>query len=449
MSKINTDVTTPNVSRIKEYHKKTYLELAFQRQGGFDNDGGWTLGHGCEFIEAIFNGTALPRITLADINSCARLARDKGEISDAEYFDSLKDRGYDYISIDGNNTSSYLDAYLRDKFTVGGKYFSELPEDLRVNFQSKQIILSVTQNASREEITSLFQNLNKNVQLNAQEIRNGTLTSLAKKVREIKNNEKYDDLFKSCFGPRDCGVRKDDEYIAKCLNNLEYDFKKSNKKNDLDDLYKEKKDSTHFSRLEKIYDAMAAGINSCYKKNKINSRIFDNGSFQQLFLFYQLINKDYDIKNPKEVFECFLKCHQKELEMAQEVKEIDRPEQSYTYWVKDHHTDSKYFVKRIERIKTWLTSAGFLKKGWVSAKRKSYTESQKKQVATHQGWENPVNGKQIHVSNLPEYEIDHKQPLSRGGTNEFANLQLLKKKDNRRKGSQTMYEYMSKKENKL
>jgi len=439
MSKITTDVTTPNVSRIKEYHKKTYLELAFQRQGGFDNDGGWTLSQGREFIEAIFNGTVLPRITLADINSCARLARDKGKISDAEYFDSLKDKGLDYISIDGNNTSSYLDAYLRDKFAIREKYFSELPEDLRVEFQSKQIILSVTQNATREEITNLFQNLNKNVQLNAQEIRNGTLTPLAKRIRHIK--EKYDNLFKSCFGTRDRGVRKDDEYIAKCLNNLEHDFKKSNKKEDLDELYREKRDSKHFPLLTKIYDNMLAGIRSVYPKDKINSKLFDNGSFHQLFIYYYEVTKNHDIKDHKEVFKCFQKHHQKELEDAKEIKEGDRIEHSYTYWVKEHHTDSKYFEKRVNRIQTWISSKGFLQNGWVTKKRKSFTQNKKKEIARKQDWTDPVTGEPILVSNLGDYEIDHVYPLARGGTHEFSNLQLLRKDDNRKKGSKTMQEY--------
>lgn len=443
------NVSAIAITRIPQIYKETYLELAFQRCGGFDLDGGWLIDQGREFIMALLDGTVTPRITIATIDSCLRRTRELGFTEDVEYFQSLKDKGYVHISIDGNNSSSYINAYINNKFTVRGKYCKDLEEEDRVKFLAEHGSLTTVDYATRAQITSMFQNLNKNMQLGAQELRNGTLTDLAEKVREIKNNEKYDNLFDSCFGQRDRGVRKDDEYIAKCLNNLETEFSRDNKKKDLDALYKEKKESTYFLRLEKIFEAMEEGISSCYEKNKINSKIFDNGSFHQLFFYYYLIIKNYDIKNPKKVFEYFLACHQKELEAAQEVKEIDRPEQSYTYWVKDHHTDSKYFAKRIERIKTWMSSAGFIKKGWVSERRKSFTDSQKKEIAKNQGWKDPVNGGQISISQISEYEVDHKQPLSRGGTNDVTNLQLLKKEDNRRKGSQTMDEYINKRENKL
>lgn len=447
--KMSKNVGTIPVFRIPDVYKKTYLELAFQRRGGYERDGGWLIPQGREFILAILEGTVTPKIIVANIATCLAQSRELGLTKDVEYFMNLQEQGYASISIDGNNSSSYITAYIDNKFEVNGKYYKDLEEEDRVRFRSGHASITTVDYATREQITKFFQNSNKNLQLSAQELRNGTLTELAEKVREIKNNQKYDNLFNSCFGQRDRGVRKDDEYIAKCLNNLETNFSEDNKKKNLDDLYEQKKESKHFTRLEKIFEAMEEGISSCYPKNKINSRIFDNGSFHQLFFYYHLITKKHIIKNPEKVFQYFSDHHQKELDASQEVKEIDRPEQSYTYWVKDHHTDSKHFTKRLERIKTWMSSAGFIKKGWVSERRKRFSDKQKNDIAKKQGWINPVDGKQISPHQISDYEIDHMQPLSRGGTNDIFNLQLLKKEDNRRKGSQTMSEYMNKTENKL
>tara|TARA_A100001515_G_C4570482_1_gene209554 strand:- start:60 stop:1382 length:1323 start_codon:yes stop_codon:yes gene_type:complete len=425
---------------LPEIYAKAHLELAFQRHGGIERNGGWTDAQGENFIINLMDNYAMPELVLADIETCLRACKAEGFEKDKQYFQNLLDEGKRWISVDGNNTSSYLTAFLEDRFKVKNTSFSELDEIAVVKFKSRLLTIKKIEYASLKDIAIIFQNLNRGMRLNAQEMRNGHLTELSDFVRECSKD--YNNLLSYCWGSRSLEQRAGDEFVAKAVNFIINDYKKSNKAKDLDQLYEEKSniDKNIKSRIESILQDMQDCCEAYY--SKVKSTHFSSGKLSQFFMYIDKVTKNYEITDHFNIMKNFEDTHDRLIQQALQITEQDRKEHSYTFWVKEHHQDSEYFQKRLGAInESFICNQNFAQKGWVREKRKNFTPKQKRSIAEKQAWLDPITGKQFGSNDLDDYEVDHKVPLSKGGTNKEENLQLLKKEDNRKKGALTMEEY--------
>ena len=146
------------------------------------------------------------------------------------YFQNLLDKGFIYLSIDGNNRSiTYKDfrndlfkalhkSYLYDRGSSEIKKdfdkYSTMPSVLQEKYNDTQIDLKVfTEITSVSECRDVFRNLNKGVPLNHQQYRQSYPSDFAQYVRD--NRRKYMIPLSKFLGNKDIQELKGDEYIAK------------------------------------------------------------------------------------------------------------------------------------------------------------------------------------------------------------------------------------------
>ena len=61
---------------LMDAHKRTKLDGAFQRWGGYDLGSGWTLPMGIEYLESLIEGGAFNIIINVDVNRCLMYANE-------------------------------------------------------------------------------------------------------------------------------------------------------------------------------------------------------------------------------------------------------------------------------------------------------------------------------------------------------------------------------------
>jgi hypothetical protein len=200
MTSINVDFET-----FLNQVKKTFLDLSFQR------DGGWSKKQKLLFLESTKNiGQILSPIYICDINECYKNSPD--EETKIYFFNLLQD-GWRYLSIDGNNRSvalvSYKDTIINDNWTL----------------LSNTILVTKITMIKKSDIPILFNYLNSGLKQTNQVMRNTYSYDLSSVVREISSKYKSISLFSKYSG------KNDEELVSRCLmlvdNYLKID-KKSN-----------------------------------------------------------------------------------------------------------------------------------------------------------------------------------------------------------------------------
>jgi len=115
----------------------------------------WKNKHEKEVIESLVDGTMTAQFHVVDIDKCISWAEENDNLLDVIYFKDLKNKGYKYLSIDGNHRTQLLWGY------------HNLSDFWRSKFR---VILY--KNLTTKEIGELAKRLNKGVAWNPIELRN-------------------------------------------------------------------------------------------------------------------------------------------------------------------------------------------------------------------------------------------------------------------------------------
>lgn len=181
-----------------------YLDEAFQ------SNTRWATLMNQEYMRSIIEGRAITAITLGSVDEIVSvLERRYGPTHiDYKFFKDLKDQGYKYITIDGNNRDNCVASFINNEFplalgkyeieegnlvefeaTNSQKYYKDLePEVKRCIDQTILNFVVVTQ-STRKGLAELFCNVNKGMTLNNQEKRNAIPCKFGELVR--KTAKKY------------------------------------------------------------------------------------------------------------------------------------------------------------------------------------------------------------------------------------------------------------------
>ena len=191
---------------------KIYLDDSFQ---SYDR---WSISEKQEYIRSILEGRAVTSIILASIDSlCSSLKLMFGEDNeDYLFFKSLKDKGYEYVTIDGNNRSRCIADFLAGGFPLAereyetdgdylsffkakkdNKYYSTLPADAKDFIDNISMNLLVVSQSDRIGLADLFIAVNKGMNLNSQEKRNAIMCVFGDYVRKLSTdlNEGFKKVF--------------------------------------------------------------------------------------------------------------------------------------------------------------------------------------------------------------------------------------------------------------
>ena len=158
---------------LKNNFEVIYLDLSFQRMAC------WSDKSKKSYINSILQGAHPGELIVASVNSNAHRSL---------YFKELQDKGYQYLSIDGNNRSNCIVQFMNDEFSVNvnGKplTYSKLDVNDRAQFNNLRLSMVIYDNIDKEGCANIFLSHNESQPLSPQEKRNARIGEISTYVRE-------------------------------------------------------------------------------------------------------------------------------------------------------------------------------------------------------------------------------------------------------------------------
>lgn len=440
---------TVTFQQIYDWYKKIYLDTAFQRKGGWDRGSGWPTENFPAFIHSVMADCYGNSITMLDLKKAhdSLLEGDTSlkMVDDIAYYNSCLNNGYEYLSIDGWNTTSCIFNFIENEFDIfiGGKdlKFKDLHPSIQNKFLSKTISLQIVKEASLEEVTKLFRLMNSSTALRAQERRQARFTDFARSIRML--GEKTSETFFNwvyCVKD-DLDQRKHEETLAVLYQAKTKQYSKM-KPSDLDNLYEDKsslEEQEEILKTLEIMNEIAKETGPLSSKYRIT-----RGDFIVLYcLIEHLNNLKYTIVNKKE----FWNFYNSFITALKSWTESE-PEESQRYKKWSTALHSGYAEKTIRLNISHLENniSQLEKQGILQQERKRNFSSKDKIAAFHkQGGKDP-DGKQMSILDLQKGNVlhaDHDYPFSKGGETTADNLVLMPKEKNLRKGDKIPERYIN------
>ncbi len=341
-----------HISKIGQIYPRVYLDGSFQRWGGIDNDSGWNNNSAREYLNSLVTSQVFNSIMVAQIDDCLAHAKSENDKDSIDYFEKIRNmkddegnRLYDYISIDGNNSSSVIygflnnhdEMYILDRLSGKKnqkKWFKDFAEDEQIEIQyEEKINLIELRRIGIVQMCDLFRNLNKQQSLNDQEHRQATWTELSGDIRSF--GEEFKDIFLSfCFtNPANIQKRVHEEMIAQLALKTTSKYTKTLKKKGLDNFY----ENTH--RLEEdakkqIRSILEVAHNMANAAAPFKKRV-SKGTLHNLFDAISIVQeKGFKINLDEKFLKWFLEMDARLVAMSKKVIAQDEKDKSYIYWTK-------------------------------------------------------------------------------------------------------------------
>ena len=414
--KYDANRTRRTLHQIATIYRQTKLDESFQRLGGVFNGSGWSYRDSCTYLDSLLEGSVENKLILAKVDSCLHHATMVGCKNSVKYFEEIRNDGYSYISIDGNNSSStifaftenvpvgkkkirnkeeYEDVYLKSKyledhFPSTGGLWANLDPEARLDLQaSEKLDVTVYSKILLDEMCTKFRNFNKSTHLNAQEYRQARRSDLASFVRQLVRDSQSAFLSLSYKDPASIDQRKPDEELACFILKVESEFTKNLARKDLDQLYEQERIKDSTSNVISLVMKDYRGIDSTLPeplKTKLSK-----AKTQALWETIRLTHlSGFSVKNHNAFFEWFLKADAQLVSDSKKVIESESEERSYTHW-SGRYTKKAFYTKISDVLKISFASSmnELLEKRVISKTRKSsetFKHDQKLDLLVLQGW---------------------------------------------------------------
>ena len=194
---INSDFVPIKLIKFKDISDKVCCDLAFQANE-FTR---WSDEQRTAFVTSFITNKAPSPLIFADIAACLEHAIRTEKVADIEYYLRWKQLG-DYMNLDGNNRVICIRDFINDKVSITpGNYYldgnfykiiegkndtiSTMPKVMFRRFEMSILNIVVYTDASREELSDLFGNVNEGSPLNNPEKRNARTSDIASMVRGL------------------------------------------------------------------------------------------------------------------------------------------------------------------------------------------------------------------------------------------------------------------------
>jgi hypothetical protein len=140
----------------------------------------WSNKHEKEVIVSLIDGTMTSQFHIVDVNQCLDWAIKENNLFDVEYFNDLKNKGYGYLSIDGNHRTQLLWNYPSVN-----------------DFWKSKFRILLYKRLTLDEISEQAKRLNKGVAWNLIELRNNK-SKVSNYIR--KNSDEFSNLLNRFAG---------------------------------------------------------------------------------------------------------------------------------------------------------------------------------------------------------------------------------------------------------
>jgi hypothetical protein len=185
------------VSRVKtleellKLRKETYVDMAFQRRAC------WDVETEREFLRSFSRGKCFNPVIVADVDKCTDYCREVEE--PYQKFMVIKDRGFRFVSLDGQNRLNTLAKFFNNEVSLTGAFqdingkqvritntfYKDMPLELQQMFKARRLMVLFEENSSYDEFYSTFTSVNGGLPLNRMELRNAKNTPVAEYVRKL------------------------------------------------------------------------------------------------------------------------------------------------------------------------------------------------------------------------------------------------------------------------
>lgn len=208
----------------------TYTEDKVFYSDQFQRREVWLPTQVSKFLNSLCLGWAqLTTIVLADIDMCLQYSKKQGDYASEVFYQDLLNKGYRWISLDGQNRSKSAIAFANNKKAVtsrkgfldasgnlvpiDNKKFKDFPDRLRDRINDSLVNVQIAPPCFHTALSEQFQALNSGEPLNNHENRNSFGTPIAEWVRSTRVN--LDGAMMRTV-KRDKAIRMlDDELVAK------------------------------------------------------------------------------------------------------------------------------------------------------------------------------------------------------------------------------------------
>lgn len=225
---INSDFVQLELSKFKDISDKVCCDLAFQANE-FTR---WSDEQRTAFVTSFITNKAPSPLIFADIASCLENAIRTEQTADIEYYQRWKQIG-DYMNLDGNNRVICTRDFINDKVSIAtGNYYldgnfykilegkndtiSTMPKAMFRRYEKSLLNIVVYTDASREELSDIFSNVNEGSPLNNPEKRNARTSDIASMIRSLSKLSRsfftHEDT--KWFSPSQVNRRGIDDFIA-------------------------------------------------------------------------------------------------------------------------------------------------------------------------------------------------------------------------------------------
>jgi hypothetical protein len=441
-----------------ELYKKTKLDGTFQRWGGVERGSGWSYEEARAWLSNALQGSTINTIVIAKVSSCLKFADEEKCTPSINYFSDVKDGGDEFVSMDGNNSTSTVYHFLENHpeiyLTIEDKktYFKDLSADLQKAIQNRQ---RITVHEFREilvdEMCDEFRNFNTSCGLNAQEWRQARWSDMSAFIMAESNTDKTREMFKklvsACREDNKLDLRTHEELVAQLAMKIYYDYDTDIKKEDLNGFYEKLRalGPGHQRRVTQVLKALEQ-MTADFKEGKCQR--LAKGTFHNLVDFVYSILYEFDMKilDHSGVFQWFEKKDDKFKEEAKQVVEEDKEDLSYIYWTTTYNKKQYYEKTKQKFAEHFVADLDSLEaEQVVKCKRTSkdnFTSKQKRKLLELQNYQTRC-GQKITIYDLinGKVEADHVRSFNDGGKATISNGELMLKETNRRKGKQSWSPY--------
>ena len=462
-------------------HTKTYLDGAFQRYAGHEFASGWSLREMQEYIICLLSGKVCNDIVRVDLNLAYHWnnSMPQGCEDSAIYYKRLLDAGFDYLSVDGNNTSSAVTNFMNDKFPIFDTgtneevWWRDLDGDEQLTFKTQPLSVITISQITRKQVHELFIKLQKGTRLNPQEIRNAHCTPLSRYVRDNANTIKVDDsekkrnlgevkdsaypsgttFFNNVMYPKNTSnyleVRKHEQFVATIINKIESGYSANIGKSALDKLYLQSdlKDST-----KKSFEAIIGVLDKISPDKALSEPLSTalNGP-SSIFTFVDLIdmvvNKhNYDIVDAEKFLKKFIEWETKKVGEAEALTNTAEDREKSYIWKQKYSSLPENYNPVREMMKTELLKDLSTVDEWVSegiikkrrTRKDSFSARQGVMAACKQNFETR-KGEEFGINDVLTNRVvkDHMRSVKDNGKTEVSNCELMYPEDNFKKGSKS------------
>ena len=183
----------------------TYTEDKVFYSDQFQRREVWLPTQIAEFLSSLCLGWAqLTTIVLADIDMCLQYAKEHGDYASEKFYQDLLDKGYRWISLDGQNRSKSAIAFANNKkrvtstrgfldaddnlVRIDNKNFKDFPPRLRDRINDSLVNVQIAPACLHIALSEQFQALNSGEPLNHHENRNSFGTPIADWIRQTRAN---------------------------------------------------------------------------------------------------------------------------------------------------------------------------------------------------------------------------------------------------------------------